>query len=404
LAAANYAIRGPGYVLDDWYALANAHFDGWWHAAGHDQWLARPGAGVAYAVMFGIIGRHPLAAYALLVVLNAVAAVLVWRLLRRFMDDFGAIFIAGVWVIVPDHGSLLYWPSAVNITLALVLLLAGLLVLADDRVLPAALVLAASVLCYEATAPAAVLGLAVVPWLLGRSARKPLLMGAAVLAPVAVWMIAFWHPSKRGLEVNPDFGQLLPAHLGWGVMPRGPVAVGMGVVACVATTLLFVDAARRRRAAAPEAWLAIAGVATIIVGTAPFVHYFYGPLGFGDRVNVVAGVGTAMLWAALAIAAWRVLPRAAAIALVGVAGAAMGVAGNQASTAWSDAGADAVSTLSRLESVAPGTDVAVPAPPLRRNVAAFLDRSNVQSAVQLELDDRTLAAHLARADGVRPES
>jgi hypothetical protein len=101
-----------------------------------------------------------------------------------------------------------------------------------------------------------------------------------------------------------------------------------------------------------------------------------------------------MLWAALVVAAWRVLPRAAAIALVGVAGVAMGVAGNQASIAWSLAGADAVSALGRLGSVAPGTDVAVPAPPWRRNVTAFLDPSNVQSAVQLQLDERTVTAHL----------
>lgn len=63
-------------------------------------------------------------------------------------------------VALPNQGSLLYWASAANITLALLLLLARLL--AEGRLTQPTL-LPASVLCYEATLPAAVVGLVIVP-------------------------------------------------------------------------------------------------------------------------------------------------------------------------------------------------------------------------------------------------
>lgn len=76
-----YAVLGVGFVLDDWFALGNAHFDGALGAAGRESFLYRPGQGVAYALTFGLIGEHPLVHYVLQVALSAVAAVLLYKLL-----------------------------------------------------------------------------------------------------------------------------------------------------------------------------------------------------------------------------------------------------------------------------------------------------------------------------------
>jgi hypothetical protein len=260
----------------------------------------------------------------------------------------------------------------------------------------AALLLGASVLCYEATAPAALVGVVAVPWLQGRSWRRPLLTALVVLAPVAAWMIVFFHPAKKAVHVRADLALVVPAHVGWGVFPSGILATVAGTLACAGAALVGVRAARRRHLDEAAA-LVTAGVAVVVLGTLPFVRYFYAPLGAGDRVNVVAGVGTALLWTGLAVALRRV---AGPAVLGGVAAAIAGgmvVAGLQGVSAWHAAGVDCRRLLASaaVRDARPGDDVAIPRPPLRRNVAAFLDVSNVSSAVQRRAGTRLVTAHLA---------
>jgi hypothetical protein len=381
-------------VLDDWFALANARFDGWWMAAGAEQWRARPGAGAVYAVVFGLVGRHPAVALAVQIALVGAAAVLLRRLLVRFVAPSLALAVAALWLLVPNHGSLLLWTSAANITVALVLLLGGLLLLAGDRPAPAALLLACSVLSYEATAPAAVAGALVLPMLQDRSPRRAVAWTAAALLPVAAWMVAFFHPAKRGVRETADLLLVPGAHLGEGVFPTGPVAVALGTVALVACTLVVLDGVRSRRWG-PEAGLVGAGALVIALGTLPFVRYFYAPLGAGDRVNVVAGVGTALSWVGLGAWLWRRSSRPAMVAAGAVVVVAMGVASVQRSWSWADAVDDGERTLTEVRPrLARGATVEVPAPPMRRNVAAFLDRSNIAGALQLEAGTRDVDARL----------
>lgn len=51
--------------------------------------------------------------------------------------------------------------------------------------------------------------------------------------------------------------------------------------------------------------LAVGGCAVIVLGALPFVRYFYAPLGLGDRVTVVSGVGGAMVLVGVAAALSR---------------------------------------------------------------------------------------------------
>lgn len=332
------------------------------------------------------------------VLLVLAAAVVLRSLLARFVSPALATATAGVWLVLANHGSLLHWTTATPITVALILLLVGLRLLDDERDLAAALVLGASVLCYEATAPAALVGLVVIPAFRRRRWMRPVLVGGAVLVPIGVWILANVPQVKdEGLSRTADLALVPPAHVGWGVLPDGPVAVIGGALACVVVVLVVVEGARRRTFTVEAAMLS-AALATIVVGTVPFVRYFYAPLGAGDRVNVVAGVGTALLWTGLGAWLARHLPRAALATAVACTATAMGVASWQGAMAWADAGDDAARILRRLPPLEPGDTVTVERPPVRRNVAAFADRSNVVGAVQLEADTRDVDATFLRPD------
>src|SRR5829696_1017661 len=104
--ATAYAIAGTNFVLDDWYTLRNAHFDGAWAAAGENQRVARPGAWLVYALIFGAIGRHPLPVLLLQSGLSLASALLFFLLLRRLVPQALAGVAACLWLLLPNHTSL----------------------------------------------------------------------------------------------------------------------------------------------------------------------------------------------------------------------------------------------------------------------------------------------------------
>lgn len=399
-----YALLGVGWVLDDWFALRNARFDGALAAAGHSQWLARPGQGVVYFLTFGLIGEHPLVMYAVQVALAAATAVLLYRLLRVVLDDGPALAVAAVWAIVPNHASLVDWPSAVGIAVALVLLLGGCLSLVAVRDrwtnrLAAALLLTASVLCYEATAPAAAVAAVVLPKLAGRGWRwRQAAASWAGLAGAGVWMVTHVNPAKAVIHTTADFSQLLPAHFGWGVAPKplAPVVALLGLAA-LSVLLLDVTGFRGRRMTGNDSLMA-AGLAVIALGAVPFARYYYAPLGAGDRANVVAGIGTALAWVGAAGTAFR-YRRTLALVATGFVAAAMLVAGVTGSRSWHEAAKSGRRVMAALPSAdAGGTLVVGPDPIEVRNVAAFLDDSNIAAAYQLRRGTLTASARMSHAE------
>lgn len=393
LVAVPVALRGPDYVLDDWFLLANARFDGWWRALGGDLARARPGSAVVYAGVFGLVGRHPLVALVVQAALTALAATHLRSLLVRFVPPAAAFGVAALWVVLPNHGSLLWWATGSAITVALVLLLIGLRLLADGRTGAGVALLAAGVLTYEAVGPVAVAGLVAVPALAGRPWRRPLVVGLAALVPVGLWSLLAVPSVKRDLAATLDPSLVAPAHLGWGVLPSGPAATAGATLALVVLGVAGALTIRTRRLDPPVAW-ALAGLAVIALGTLPFVRYYYEPIGAGDRLNVVAGVGTAMLWFGILSAVLRWW-RPAGVAMTCLAVGGFAVAGWTRAQAWADAADDAGALLARLDLAgARGTLVEVERPPVRSNVTAFADRSNIAGAVQLEAGTRDVDARL----------
>ena len=162
-----FTLFGPGFVLDDWYTLRNASLRGWQHAATLEMWRARPGSGVVYTIEFGIIGARPAVIFALQMVVACTTAALLCRLVRHYLSDWTAFAVAALWVVLPNHTALAMWASAMPVAVALLLLVAGSMLIAERSpgergALPIALLVAAC-LTYEAVAPMAVVVVLLLP-------------------------------------------------------------------------------------------------------------------------------------------------------------------------------------------------------------------------------------------------
>ena len=402
-----YAAMGVGMVLDDWYTLGNARFDGALAAAGHDQWLARPGAALTYAVAFGALGGSPLLLYAVQTAVNAAVAILLRRVARRAGAPAPlALAIAALWVVIPNHTSLSYWPSAINIALAAAAALWGVLLLTKPdlstrRALAGGVVLAVATVLYEAVVPAALVGtLALAPPEQRRRA------GMAALVPLTLatsWVVAHWHPAKSRMSEVADWTLLPPAHLGSGLFPR-PLSV---VMAALALTLLTVVAfrslpSRRSGPVSVAEWGVAAGIAVIALGTLPFARYAFEPLGAGDRVNVIAAFGTASLWAGMLAMLPRLIGTLAARVAAAIVVAGFVVAGWDAASTWSAAGDEAEAIVAELADRRPCRGrIEIVRTEVRRNVTAVLDTSGARRMAWIGCDSKDVDVVLVSARRTR---
>ena len=251
------------------------------------------------------------------------------------------------------------------------------------------MLLGASVLTYEAVIVPAALALVLLPWLTtGRIQWRPIVAGAVVLAASSLWILANWHSAKAVQRDYAAYSQLLDAHLGWGVAPEGFVSSLLAAMALVGIAVALARLAlpsMRGAAGLPER-LVLSGLVVMVSGSIVFVAYFYAPLGAGDRVSFVSSVGGAMVWVGLA---WMVgrMWRPAGVAVMLLALSLGLVVRWERTQLWATAKADAERIVEVVQSVDPSCSVVVlgPAPIQEQNVAAFLDQSNVDAAVQVAL-------------------
>ena len=386
-----YAVRGTGFVLDDWFTLGEGAVVGPVDAAGAGAARDRPGAYLVYLLVFGALGEHPGAVLAFQGAVALATALVLFALVRRFVSDELAAVTALVWVLLPNHTSLEVWASAANIAVALLALLVGLLVLVESERWPgwaaAGAVLGVGVLCYEAVLPAAVVGAVALPWLRrGRPRWRASAVAAAGPALATLWILSHWHDDKQASGLA-DLTQAFGGNLGWGIAPEGLLADLLAMVALGGIVLAGVRLAQRatrRRTGAGER-MVVAGAAVVAVGAAPFAFYFYAPLGAGDRFNVVSAVGSALIWTGLGAMAWKVR-RELALAGAAVLVLAVGLARWERADRWSRAGDDALAILDAVATRWPEPPdhpiVLGPRPVQEGNVAAFIDQSNVRTAVQ----------------------
>ena len=382
-----YAIGGAGYVLDDWFVLGNARVDGVLGAAGHDVFVSRPGSGLLYSLIFGLLGGHPLVGLAIATAISATTAVLLYLVAARYLSRATAIAITAVWIVLPNHTSLEFWLTCVPLAASAALVLGGALLLArpdpTTRDWAGALVLfVVGSLTYEAVVPIAVAVAVFAPVFAGgRLQLRRLLTAGAVFGAVGAYLVI---NRNRVKHIDTDFvrlRQVLPGHFGWGVVRSGRGATVLLALASVGilVALLRLALPGFRTATGVGERLVAVGVAIMALGVVPFVAYLYAPLGAGDRFGLVSAIGGALVWVGLAVMCWRLRPLviAGAVVLLALAIAAR----VERTSTWTTAAGDSARVVAAIEQRFPDDPpsfiVLGPAPIQEHNVAAFLDQSNV---------------------------
>lgn len=308
---------GAGFYLDDWRNLARLDTVGWLRSAEAGRFASRPGAWSVEMVLYPVLRDRPTAWLLVLVVLNAVAATVLYVAVHRFAPRWVAVATALVWVALPNHTSLKVFPNTAPMVVGLILLMVGI-VLADlDRPVHAAVAVAAGGLCLEVMLLPGVAALWALHRWRGRGSRRQLVIASAVIVGTGCLMLIHPTYSVSGATRGSP-APVLPAHFGAGLTTVPALAWVLGALAAVGIVVATVQYARGRREEGGGPWLVVVGLAVMAVGLAAFVlKWPTGYRGQADRNYVVSSVGAAMVWVGVA----RVLFDRSRVALGASAGA-----------------------------------------------------------------------------------
>lgn len=306
--AVPYAVLGPGWFREDHASLANVASGGAFDAAGAIVGRNRPGTWAVYAVVFGPLGDHPAAAFALVVLLIGCTAVLLELLLEPVFGRGPATAVAIGYALSPSQTSITHWASTSNVLIATSLLLAGLLVVQRwGRWLLSGALVALGVLTYEAILPAALAG-----WSVLFVARRPALRSAAVAllstAPAVAWVSTTSTNADRYVL---RIGDGIRSLFGFGLTGADPAWRLIMTASLAAITLMLLRwlTDRTEPCRGPERMLA-AGVVVIVIGWTPFAIFGFGMdfTGQGDRANFIAAIGATLVFVAIGWRATRFVP------------------------------------------------------------------------------------------------
>lgn len=376
--AALYVALGPGFVSDDWSLAGAMHLDG---HQGRFILESRPGSYLVFTAVFGLGGVHPVAVFGVVTALYLGVVVALYALVRRFLAPATALAVTAVWVLLPTHTTIATWGSTTNSLVGMALALVGLLLLTHGRWVVAAVVMAASVLCYELSTPILLLGAVLLPagWQRVRAPR-PVGIGPRVAVFAVVAATALW--SATHSVYDQTFSLLVPnpvvyasAHFGSGLFAsaNAPAVLRFGTLALVLALLAAAVVAwlRGDRGRESGPGLVVAGLALLAAGAWIAFVLPIGSHGVVDRLYAVSTIGSAVAL----VGGYRYLrtlrpplATAAAVVLVVVCLAGQFVA----LRSWSDAGADAVALMRYLERHYPDAAeqrfVVGPTPPYRNGV------------------------------------
>ena len=307
--AAAYAGGGVDFVLDDWsfagYRAANG--------AMTDVFLrSRPGTWAVQTVLFGIAGDHPLVLFGLVTALFLGVTLLLHRVLRRFLAPGLALAVAAVWVLMPNHNTVAVWGATMPTLVALGLLLAAVLLLADGRWLPAAVALAASVATYELFVPLCLLAPFVVPGVLQRdpptrpvrTVHRVAAVGAALVATAYVTARPLY---PRDLRV-PDPVVFWSGHFGSGLFATAdpPAVLRLAVASVVAVAVVVCLTAwwRGTRGRDDGPAMVVVGLAIMALSAWVGLTLPFGAFGQNDRLYASSSIGAALVAVGVFRHAW----------------------------------------------------------------------------------------------------
>lgn len=363
-----YAAGGVDFVLDDW------SFAGYLAAHGTmtDAFLrSRPGTWAVQSVLFGVAGDHPLVLFALVTALFLGVTLLLHRVLLRFVAPTLALATAAVWVLMPNHNTIALWGATMPTLVALGLLLGAVLLLADGRWLPAAVLLALSVVTYELFVPLCLVAPFVVPGPLQaavpvrtvRPVHRVVVAGAALAAAAYVAARPLY---PRDLRV-PDPVVFWSGHFGTGLFatadPPAVLRLAVAGVVAVAVVVCLVAWLRGARGRDDGPALVVAGL--VIMALSAWVGFTLplGAFGQNDRLYASSSIGAAIVVVGVVRHAWLRLGagdparRGARLAIGAGVGAfvLLCLVGQRISLqSWLRAGDDAVAVVDYVQTNAEG--------------------------------------------------
>lgn len=403
--AAWYAAQGVGFVLDDWSLAGYRHFNG----AMTDVMLeSRPGTWASLTALYALADTSPLVLFGLITALYLLATVLLYLLAGRYLSPLVAVAVAAVWVVLPNHNTIALWGASGNGLVALVLCLAGVLVLSHGRWLPAGLLLAASVLCYELFTPLCLLAPLLVPgrWQLRPSTRDVATWQRAVVVSLSV-AAALWSSTHSiyPLELRMiDPVVFWSGHFGTGLLASAapPAVLRMALAAAVAVGVVVCGVAwvKGERARETGPTLVLVGIALMAIGGWVGFTLPLGSHGQNDRLYAASSIGSALVVVGIVRYAWvrshaslpshrlaRGLISAGVVAFV-----LLCLVGQRISLgSWIQAGDDAVAALSYIEANAegdPGASHFVIGPTrIYRNAVSGIQNGDGKWALRLTFGD-----------------
>lgn len=332
-----YAVLGPRLILDDWLLTYRAQFYGIARAVPEVTRTAQPTKWVWLTSIFGLSGEHPLVLFALVTLVNVLAAIAVYYALARFFPFPVPLLVAGLWVLTANHSSLTVWAAASQAVVCVALCAAGITLLSTGRWLVALLAFTGSTLAYEFTIPICVAAAVLVggPWLRVRP-------GVPVVREVRRWqravmvgwllVIVWWtaeHPKYPVEWRPPGVWDTWSAHVSTGLLATQSApslllrGLELAVVAGLAWCAVLWYRGDRGRDRGPV--LAVAGGAVMALGLVTTVLLPGLTIGLSNRLYGASTVGTAMVLTGILLALWHrrasvALAAAAALVLVAVAG------------------------------------------------------------------------------------
>jgi len=315
------ASLGAPLAVDDWAFAADSRYRSFAAAFG-TQTRSRPLEGTWNWAEFRLLGTHPVAHLLVLAAVNAAAAVLLWRLLRRWLPLRIAVLTTLVWLVLANRGSTHLWNTNSPHVFSLCLMLGALLVasvrpLTTRRFAVALAILVAATFAYEGAVALGTVALVILVWTQAeRSVRTRLaVITVAVLGAAAGWTLVTSPKLNNSPTPLKNASHVISIHFGAGVLPGYPrllAAVVLVVVAwSLAATVLPGFKART------EEHLVLVGLGAIVLGAAPFAAggFPFGTDGFFDRGNLFADLGTALVYGSMLSMLFRLSWRPVAVAL-----------------------------------------------------------------------------------------
>lgn len=290
---------GTGFLREDWISVAFAR-----NCGGMDclaiSFRDRPVMEALFRVFFLAFHNHPGAFYWVLNGLLALCAAAVFRFLKPLTNSTIAICVPLIWAIAPSHLALQHWASAIQLNIALLLLILGCARLRERGDWFAIVLLVCSVATYEATLPIALLAIFAIPRLQRAeniSVRRSFIAGAAA---TAVGALVFIDQSRhnRALEwVDPSMA--IWANVSFNSTSSLATAPAAVILLGLLGAIIRVVKRQPDQAVGTAEGLILGGLAVAVLGSVPFMTTGYDITfhGIGDRATMISSLGIAAIFA-----------------------------------------------------------------------------------------------------------